>query len=539
MSGGAHSGARASSSLARKPTSPALGADQIMRKRVSVIAAFVLLAAAFAMWPTSAAGPAPVVLSVQPATATNTGTVSLTVGGHNFVPGATVTLQKGSTIMTGTGGSVDSESQISGVQFDITGAAPGFWTVTVKNSDGGTGTLGDGNSSGFQIVSAAPTVSGLAPTTVAQGTSQEITITGTNFAKGATAVFIDNNDQPAPLGDVNMDNITSDPVVWDSFTQIRVTIHVPANAKTGTGADDLKVTNTDGQSFTKTAALTVTAASNVTNPTITSISPATGANTGSVNVTISGTTYHSGKVAVQLEKTGQAPIVMPSPAVTNAPALPPGGMDTIKGSFNLALAPPGKWTVRVTNTDDHGTGTLTDGFTVAGGQPSISGVSPSSGNQGDQVGVTISGANFAKGASVSLSPADNINVTNVNVLNSSTMTGVLSICAGAASGDHDVTVTNTDNQAGTKTAAFKVNSLRPATYSYQAYDDRFNGGASVAAGDIVPSCGQEIVTGAGPGGGPHVIVAKPNQAGSGARVIAAWFAYDARFAGGVRVAVGE
>src|SRR5581483_6067313 len=131
------------------------------------------------------------------------------------------------------------------------------------------------------------------------------------------------------------------------------------------------------------------------------------------------------------------------------------------------------------------------------------------------------------------------NVTNVNVLNSSTMTGVLSICAGAASGDHDVTVTNTDNQAGTKTAAFKVNSLRPATYSYQAYDDRFNGGASVAAGDIVPSCGQEIVTGAGPGGGPHVIVAKPNQAGSGARVIASWFAYDAHFAGGVRVAVGE
>src|SRR5581483_7524977 len=391
----------------------------------------------------------------------------------------TVSLQKGSTILTGAGGSVDSEGQISGVQFDITGASPGFWTVTVKNPDGGTGTLGDGNSSGFQVVGGAPTVSSISPTSVAQGTSQEITIKGTNLAKGITATFIDGDDQPPPLGDVNMNNITSDPSVWDSLTQVRVTIHVPAGAKTGNPADDLKVTNTDGQSFTKTGALTVTAASSVTNPTVTSISPATGANTGQVNVTISGTTYHSGKVAVQLEKTGQAPIVMANPAVTNAPALPPGGMDTIKGNFDLTLAAPGKWTVRVTNTDDHGTGTLADGFTVAGGQPSISGVSPSSGNQGDQVGVTISGANFAKGAALSLSPADNINVTNVNVLNSSTMTGVLSICAGAASGDHDVTVTNTDNQAGTKTAAFKVNSLRPATYSYQAYDDRFNGGASV------------------------------------------------------------
>src|SRR5581483_3254271 len=221
MSGGAHSGARASSSLAREPTSPALGADQIMRKRVSVIAAFVLLAAAFAMWPTSAAGPAPVVLSVQPGASTNTGPVSLTVGGHNFVSGATVSLQKGSTILTGAGGSVDSEGQISGVQFDITGASPGFWTVTVKNPDGGTGTLGDGNSSGFQVVGGAPTVSSISPTSVAQGTSQEITIKGTNLAKGITATFIDGDDQPPPLGDVNMNNITSDPVVWDSFTQIR------------------------------------------------------------------------------------------------------------------------------------------------------------------------------------------------------------------------------------------------------------------------------------------------------------------------------
>ena len=510
-----------------------------MRKKVSLVAAFVLVAATLAIRAVSAAGPPPVVQSVSPPAATNTGTVSLTVGGHNFVSGATVTLQKGSTILTATGANVDSEAQISGAQFDITGASPGFWTVGVKNPDGGTGSFGDGAATGFNVVSGAPSVSSISPTSVAQGTTQEITIHGTNLAKNITAVFLDKDDQPAPIGDNPPNNITSDPTVWDSLTQVRVTIHVPASAQTGTGTDDLKVTNTDGQSFTKTSALTVTAASSVTNPAITSISPTTGANTGPVNVTINGTTFHQGKVAVQLERSGQSPIVMANPTVTPAPALPPGGMDKITGSFDLTLAAPGKWSVRVTNTDDHGTGTLPDGFTVAGGQPSVSGVSPSSGNQGDQVGVTISGSNFAKGATVTLSPAENINVTNVNVLNSSTMTGVLSICAGAASGAHDVTVTNTDDQAGTKTGAFTVNAVRPATYSYQAYDDRFGGGANIAAGDIVPSCGQEIVTGAGPGGGPHVIVAKPNQAGSGARVIASWFAYDPRFAGGVRVAVGE
>jgi hypothetical protein len=132
-----------------------------------------------------------------------------------------------------------------------------------------------------------------------------------------------------------------------------------------------------------------------------------------------------------------------------------------------------------------------------------------------------------------------MNVTNINVLNSSTITAVFSICAGAAPGNHSVTVTNTDGQGATDANAFSVSAVRPTAYSYRAYDDRFKGGAFVAAGDVVPGCGDEIVTGAGPGGGPHVLVVKPNQAGSGARVVASWFAYDPRFAGGVRVAVGE
>jgi hypothetical protein len=509
-----------------------------MRRKVTVVAAFVLLAAYLGVHGASAAT-APTVTGTSPSAAANTGPATISVQGTNFAPGAVVTLEKGTTILTATGATFDNSTSISGAAFDLYGASPGFWVVRVKNQDGSSGTWGDGASIGFHVVGNAPTISGITPTSVAQGTTQEITITGTNLARGLTATFIDNDDQPAPIGDQPANNIASDPINWDSLTQVRVSIHVPANAKTGNPADDLKVVNTDGQGATKTGALSVTAASAVTNPTVSSISPNSGGNTGSVSVTISGTGYHAGKVAVQLEKTGQSPIVMASPSVTKAPSTPPGGMDTITGSFNLALAAPGKWTVRVTNTDDHGTGTLADGFTVAGSTPSVTGVSPSTGNQGDQVGVTISGTNFANGAAVTLSPPDKMNVTNVNVVNSSTMTAVFSICAGAAPGNHSVTVTNTDGQSGTDQNAFSVSAVRPTAYSYRAYDDRFTGGASVAAGDIVPGCGDELVTGAGPGGGPHVLVAKPNQAGSGARVVASWFAYDPRFAGGVHVAVGE
>jgi hypothetical protein len=44
----------------------------------------------------------------------------------------------------------------------------------------------------------------------------------------------------------------------------------------------------------------------------------------------------------------------------------------------------------------------------------------------------------------------------------------------------------------------------------------------------------KIVTGAGPGGGPHVKVFP----GNGIYTIAGWYAYDASFTGGVAVAAG-
>jgi hypothetical protein len=70
---------------------------------------------------------------------------------------------------------------------------------------------------------------------------------------------------------------------------------------------------------------------------------------------------------------------------------------------------------------------------------------------------------------------------------------------------------------------------------FLAYSAAFLGGISVAAGDLDGDGSAEIVTGAGPGGGPHVRV----FAGNGGGLPGSAFAYGAGFSGGVWVAVGD
>jgi len=67
-----------------------------------------------------------------------------------------------------------------------------------------------------------------------------------------------------------------------------------------------------------------------------------------------------------------------------------------------------------------------------------------------------------------------------------------------------------------------------------AYDASFSGGVYVAAGDVNGDGISEIITGAGEGGGPHVRVFTANGV-----LVREFFAYDASFTGGVRVASGD
>jgi len=72
-------------------------------------------------------------------------------------------------------------------------------------------------------------------------------------------------------------------------------------------------------------------------------------------------------------------------------------------------------------------------------------------------------------------------------------------------------------------------------YSFFAYNSSFAGGVNVAVADVNGDGFADIITGAGPGGGPHVKV----FSGNGLGLIQSFFAYNAAFAGGVNVAAGD
>ncbi len=89
-------------------------------------------------------------------------------------------------------------------------------------------------------------------------------------------------------------------------------------------------------------------------------------------------------------------------------------------------------------------------------------------------------------------------------------------------------------QGGQPYVRLYTETLEAVTDAFFAYDQRFLGGVNVAVGDLDGDGSPDLTAGAGPGGGPHVRVFNRDKA-----VMAQFFAYDQRFRGGVYVAMGD
>lgn len=108
---------------------------------------------------------------------------------------------------------------------------------------------------------------------------------------------------------------------------------------------------------------------------------------------------------------------------------------------------------------------------------------------------------------------------------------------GSSGGEEVVTGAGPGGGPHVRMYSTAMNSLGGGFY---AFSTAFHGGVNLAVGDVVPdSSGNEIVAAAGPGGGPHVRVLQadgnpvPGPAGDG------FFAYGPQFDGGVSVAAGD
>jgi hypothetical protein len=153
---------------------------------------------------------APVITSISPSSAANSGSQTIEITGTGF-SGSTVTLTKSGQspvagIITGT----DSATSLLRI-FYLNGIMSGTWNLVIVNSDGGTVTRT------FTVNSAtASTITAISPTSGVVNTSVSTTITGTGFVVNSATIRLYRS------GNFIGGTVTS----WDSTTQLKGTFNL-------------------------------------------------------------------------------------------------------------------------------------------------------------------------------------------------------------------------------------------------------------------------------------------------------------------------
>lgn len=111
--------------------------------------------------------------------------------------------------------------------------------------------------------------------------------------------------------------------------------------------------------------------------------------------------------------------------------------------------------------------------------------------------------------------------------------GGLHVAVGNLDADSDAeVVTGARSGGGPLVRTFEKD--KKSIIAFYAYDAAFRGGVDVAVGDVDGDGVAEIITAAGPGGGPHIKIFKSNGT-----LLGQFFAYDTKFRGGVQVSTGD
>jgi hypothetical protein len=401
--------------------------------------------------------------SVTPPQGVQAATVPVTLTGTSFATGATLSLS--GTGITVSNVVVSPPTQLTATLTIASGATLGARSVTITNPDGGTGTL----ATGFTVTSLGP--ASVTPPQGVQGATVPVTLTGSNFATGATLTL-------------SGTGIIVGNVAVPSATQLTATLTVACGATLG--ARSVTVTNPDGGTGTLAAGFTVTSAPP---PTLTlayngkAVDRVGGRNTalapdGALDGTLTATlSACGGRTVTALRLDSSAPGTWDTSGgtafwVLGVAATQGGGLlnDATTMAVNVPVTDgasfvlfasdylaseflPGR-TLTLTATFSDGS-TATAVTTVRNPPPAVTLIAPTQGAPGVTVPVTLTGINFAAGATLNLSGTD-ITVSNVAVSSATQLTATLTIAGVAALGPRNVTVTNSDGGAGTLAGGFTV-----------------------------------------------------------------------------------
>lgn len=271
-----------------------------------------------------------------------------------------------------------------------------------------------------------PTVTSISPVSGIRGETKDLIITGTGFSIHSGVYF-----EPSWIG------IRVNRVKWGILTpnKLVANITIPPNAVLA--PVDVIVTNQDG-SWKGSKQFTIAGP-----PSIRSMTPSSGPQGGTVDVTIHGEGFLSPRVnfgsginvtSLRVE-TEYRPIVINATLLISPTA-------TI-GTRNVSVSTP------------YGTAETFFTVIVGGTAPIVSSITPSKGVKGQTLDVTIRGNNFTGATAVSFGAG--ITVTTFRVISASEIRATISISSTATTGFRDVTVT-TPQGTGKGSGLFKVES---------------------------------------------------------------------------------
>jgi len=331
----------------------------------------------------------PTLTSISPNTGARGLAVPVTLTGTNLNGVTSITLT------SPTGVTLSNLVVVSGTQvtatFTMANNAP-ISNRTVRVITAG----GSSNTVNFSVTSVpTPTLSSITPTTGLRGTTVPVTLTGTNLT-GATSITV------SSANGITVNSLT---VVNDT----KITANFVITGSANLTARNVTVTTGGGTSNSVTFT--------PVGPTLTSISPNSGVRGTAVPVTLNGTNLNGATSVAAGNGITVGALTVNSGGTQITTTLTISSGSTI-GAHNVTVTTPGGTTSAVT-------------FTVQG--PTLTSISPTSGNRGTSVALTLIGTNLSGATGLTgLNNGLSLASGTFQVVNATTIKATINISGSAA-----------------------------------------------------------------------------------------------------------